>query len=137
MQLVHRLPNRLARAVASYLPTGEAADVLLWGGGPDVPVCTPHRVQIVKSSLLQGSRVFQTTYASITSVDVAYRATRGYIEVTTGGVAGSGRDPYSLINSALLAPNCVTIREKRLVPVFNAAASLILERSPAGKFAAT
>lgn len=136
MELVHRLPKRLAQAVASYLPSGEIADVLLWGGGPDVLVCTPNRVMIVKASLLQGSRAFQLLYASITSVDVAYRATRGYLEVSAGGVQAGGRDPYSLINSPLLAPNCVTIRKRKLVPAFNAAATKILERSPAGVRAA-
>jgi len=133
--IIEKIPDGLAKTVASNMEPGEAIVFQLKGAFKEALICTDRRVIIVKSGFMTGqifgTDLFQLSYASVASAQVKFHLLTGYFEVSAGGMQNTEKSYWSQNRNldAKRAPNCVSTNSRNQSTRFQAAASFIMKKS--------
>lgn len=134
LDLHDRISGGLGRAIEKNLSAEERVIVQLKGAFSEVLLCTDRRVLIIKSGLMTdnlfGSNVYQLSYATITSAEVKFGMMSGYFELSAGGMQNTQKSYWSTgtDQSAIKAPNCVSLTSRDQAARFRRACTFIMSR---------
>ena len=132
---IEKLPERIEKALAELLRTGETVHIKIKGAFKEGLVCTDSRVIILKGGFMTGqmfgTSTFQQPYSNIAGVQVKFSLLTGYFELSAGGMQNTAKSFWSENPSTdpAKAPNSISINSKAMAQKFRDAGAFILERS--------
>ncbi len=141
--LIDELPARLERQLRDLLNPDEEVLVKLKGVAIEALVCTNQRVLVLKAGFLAGvtfgSNVFQLPYETVGAVEVKFHLFTGYFELSAGGMQNTAKSYWSgdPATSAQMAPNCVSLGDRKQANRFRSACSVILAQKNSPSAAST